>query len=50
VTVLSGFKTLLWTSNARVALEDEHNNLVAAQIAAELVEEVTRFRGCEYSS
>ena len=40
VKELNGFRTLLWLKNARTALEDEHNRLVAASVASELVDEI----------
>jgi hypothetical protein len=40
VQVLHGYRTLLYPSQARIALDFEHNRLVAAQLAQELVDQV----------
>jgi hypothetical protein len=40
VKCLHGFRTLLWTSNARRALEREHNKLCATVVAGEIVNDI----------
>ena len=40
VKVLHGYSTLLWTGNARRALEREHNKLVAMTTAVEVVDDI----------
>ena len=40
VKVLHGYSTLLWTGNARRALEREHNKLVAITTSAEVVDDI----------
>ena len=40
VVVLHGYRTLLWTSNARRALEREHSRLCAQTVAQETVDDI----------
>ena len=40
VRVLHGYSTLLWTGNARRALEREHNKLVATTTASDVVDDI----------
>ena len=40
VKVLHGYRTLMWVTNARQALDYEHNKLVAATFATELVDDI----------
>ena len=40
VKVLHGYSTLLWTGNARRALEREHNKLVAITTASDVVDDI----------
>jgi hypothetical protein len=40
VEVLHGYRTLLWRGSAVKALEEEHNNLVAAQISGEIIDDI----------
>lgn len=37
---LHGYRTVLWTKDARVALEREHNRLVARLVAAEVAHDI----------
>ena len=43
VKVLHGYRTLMWVANARKALDYEHNKLVAATFATELVDDILEF-------
>jgi hypothetical protein len=43
VRVLHGYRTLMWVSNARKALNFEHNKLVAATFATDLVDDILEF-------
>lgn len=40
---LHGYRTLLWTQDARVALEREHSRLVARLVAIEIVDDILQW-------